>query len=133
MTDVHSNSKPPSILQCSLLLWLDENFDAYQDQYQTDLQVLQELINDAHTFSSREACVDFMTDVEGQKIFLIISEVCAQTIMQHIHDIADLHRVYILSYSPSDETTWSDVWPKIRGIFKNISSICESIDRKSVV
>lgn len=123
MNDVRQSSGTRPILQCSMLLWLDENFYASQDQQQTDLQLLQELINDVHVFDNIEACIDIMTDVEEQKLFLIMSNACAQNMIRHIHNIAGLHRVYITADQSSQQTGWIDDWPKIRGIYDNVQSI----------
>ena len=114
-------------LQCSMLLWLDENCDVSQDRYRADLRLLQELINDVHAFNSIDACVDFMTDTEEQRLFLIVSHACAETIIRHIHPVAHLHRIYITGNESLHPITWIDVWPKVRGVYGTIQSLCESL------
>jgi hypothetical protein len=65
------------------LIWFDNNSDCHNT-----LAQLRRVINAVNTFTSRDRCMDFLTDVDTAKVFMIISGEVGG-------DIAQLYSIYI--------------------------------------
>nr|ACC43969.1 TPRA_2 [Philodina roseola] len=103
------------------------NTDAEQSLHQT-IDDLRQIIHRVHLFFSADACVDFMTDIDQQHVFLIISQAIAQQIIPHIHSIPCLCHIYIIKEEVHHHLpTWIDKWQKIRGLYPNIQSIQQEL------
>ena len=109
------------------LIWIDPAIDLSNEDYQNTFTQLQNIVNDAHMFTQRDECIDFLTTVDDMKAFMIIERTLSQQIIPLIHDIPQLVGVYILcSYKTSHEQ-WAQTWMKVKGIHTEITPICESL------
>ena len=52
----------------------------------------------------RDKCVDFLTDINDEKVFMIIPPALSQQLIPVIHDILQLNTIFIVgNYSTDDE------------------------------
>jgi hypothetical protein len=58
---------------------------------------------------------------------VIISEQCSQTIIPIIQDISQISHVYIFCENNLLFEKWSEEWPKLPGVYKDITQICETL------
>jgi hypothetical protein len=56
---------------------------------------------------------------------VIISGALCRNILPLIHDVAQLHSIFILCENKTEHDQSAKDWPKIKGIFTEISPICE--------
>ena len=119
------------ITQDFLLVWLDTELDFLDQDCHHSLEQLHGIVNDVYTFTQPDDCVDFMTDIEDRLIFLIVSRTLGEQLMPDIHSINELKNIYVFcdDWIPQDE--WANGWPKIKGIYCQIESLC-AIIRKSI-
>jgi hypothetical protein len=116
-----------SMVQNVLLVWLDNNIDEKNSDCQNTLTQLRRVINTVDTFTDRDQCIDFLTDIDTVKVFMIISAEISQNILPLIHNITQLDSVFIFCDNRKRHEKWAKEWPKIKGVFTNISPICEAL------
>jgi hypothetical protein len=115
------------ILKNFVLIWLDVNVDPSYEECQNTLTQLQHVVNNVNIFTEPNKCADFITELEGVKAFLIMSGTLGQQIISLIHDIPQLHTIYIFGRNTLQHQQWSKAWIKIKRVCTEIASICESL------
>ncbi|CAF1066184.1 unnamed protein product [Adineta steineri] len=117
-------------VQNFLVVWLDENIN---EKNNTDCQntiiKLREVVNTVNTFTNMEECINFITDIKVEKVFMILSGALAQTTVSIIHDMTQVNTTYIFCENKARHEQWTKQWPKIKGIFTDIQSICEALKK----
>jgi hypothetical protein len=84
-----------SIAQNVLLVWLDNNIDEDDNDCRNTLAQLRRVINVVNTSSNRDQCVDFLTNIDTVKVFMIISAELSEDIVPLIHNVAQLDSILI--------------------------------------
>jgi tetratricopeptide (TPR) repeat protein len=107
------------------LVWLDKNIDEDNNDCRHILTQLRRIVNVVDTFTDRDQCTDFLTDIDTAKVFMVISGELIQDIVHLIHDVIQLDSIYIFCGNKTSHEEWTRQWPKIKGIFTEISSICD--------
>jgi tetratricopeptide (TPR) repeat protein len=115
------------MVQNVLLVWLDSNIDENNSDCKNTITQLRRSVNHIKTFTDSDECVDFLTDGYSEKVIMIISAAFCQQTVPLIHDIAQLHSVFLLCSNKTEHEQWTKAWPKIKGIFTEISPICEAV------
>ena len=121
---VHDN-----ILQNFVLIWLDSKHNELKNNCYSSIRQLRDIINITHIFYDIDDCIDFLTEIEGRRTFMIISSTLSQQLVPLIHDILQLHSIYIFSYDTKINDQRTKKLSKVRGISRQILPICNSIKR----
>ncbi|CAF3675218.1 unnamed protein product [Adineta steineri] len=125
-----SNIRQPRqrMAQNYLLLWVDTSIDQTNKDYENTLKQIQTITGDVNVFEERDACIDFLTDIqEDIKSFLIVKDTMCQQIIPLINDIPQLHGVYILDNIKILHEEWTQNWAKVKGVHTNIEQICRRL------
>ncbi|CAF1462420.1 unnamed protein product [Rotaria sordida] len=119
-------------LQNFLLIWLDADFDESKENYKTSIQHLRHIVATITTFTDVDQCVDFISDIEDEKIFVIVSDALGQHIIPEIQILPQLHSIYVFCDNQSLHQQWAKTIPKVKGVYTQIEPICETlkIDRE---
>ncbi|CAF2636615.1 unnamed protein product [Rotaria sp. Silwood2] len=118
------------IVQNFLVIWLNSNNEEVNENNKHDnLMQLRSVVNTVKTFTNMNRCVDFLTDIQDEKVFMILAASISQYIVPLIHDIPQLNSIYILSENESIDNACIQQWNKVKGVFTKISSICEKLNR----
>ncbi|CAF1454355.1 unnamed protein product [Adineta steineri] len=88
---------------------------------------LRQVINDIQTFTDVDECVAFINDIIDKKICLVSSGALGHTIVPIIHDKAQISDIYIFCGNKILHEQWTQQWSKVKGVFTDISLICESL------
>jgi tetratricopeptide (TPR) repeat protein len=120
------NHQQKRIIQNYSVIWMDEKIDQSNKDYQNTLAQLRHVANSVNVFTERDQCVDFLTELEDLKVFLIADGVLSQQIMPLIHDIPQLDTIYIYCGDKSRHEKWTKNWAKIR-VHTEIKSLCEAL------
>ena len=114
------------IVQNFLLIWLDANIDEINDvDSRTTITKLRQVVNAIYTFTDVDECIEYITGIETEKVFVIVSGSLGERVVPLIHDIPQLVSVYILCANEAQCESWIRQWLKIQGIFTHIEPICE--------
>ncbi|CAF1427408.1 unnamed protein product, partial [Rotaria sordida] len=115
------------VLQNFLLIWLDANFDESKDHYNKSIQDLQHIVATITTFTDVDQCVDFLSDIEDEKVFMIVSNALGQHIVSEIQALPQLHSIYVFCDNQSIHQEWATTIPKVKGVYTQIEPICEAL------
>ncbi|CAM4813723.1 unnamed protein product [Rotaria magnacalcarata] len=121
--------RPRRMVQNFLLVWLDANIDERKEDFQKSLTELQKIFVTIETFTDVDQCVDYLTSIDDQKIYLITTASIGQTTVPLIHDIAQLDKIFVFCSSTDSHRAWAKEWSKVRDIYDSIQSICTQLTK----
>jgi len=115
------------ILENFIVIWLDSNMDHSDEDTSNTIIQLQSIVNSIERFTDLDKCVDFLTDIEDEKVFMIISDNLIQEILPLIVDIDQLHSIYVLCNHQAAHEPWTNQSKKVKGVFTRIESIYDAL------
>ncbi|CAF1320867.1 unnamed protein product [Rotaria sordida] len=112
-----------------LLIWLDNKIDESNDDFRNSITKLRQTVNTIEIFRDPNECINYISTFENEKTFLIISGALCDNAMPRIYPMSQIYSIYIFCRKPSQYDQWAkkDDWPKVKGIFTVIDSICDSV------
>jgi len=126
-TDTSRIRPHPRIIENFLVVWLDQNHEDFiDDDDACDIvERLRSIVNAVKTFNDTDRCVDFLSNIKDEKAFMIVSGSLGQQIISYIHDISQIHSIYIFCGNKLKHESWTKHWPKIKGVSNQIVPICD--------
>ena len=109
------------------LVWLDENIDENNDNFSNSITQLRQVVNTVNTFIDVDECIDFITSIQEERVFVIFSSALGQTIVPLVHDIPQVHNFYIFCTNKAHHEKWTKEWSKVAGVYTAIDSICTAL------
>jgi tetratricopeptide (TPR) repeat protein len=127
LTKTPSNARPQRLHNVQMvqnfhLVWLDGSIDETNDNCRSFITKLRQIVNTINMFVDADECIDFITDVK-EKVFMIISGPFSRTIISIIQDISQVSCIYIFSQNNMQH----EEWPKVSGVYTDITHICETL------
>jgi tetratricopeptide (TPR) repeat protein len=111
-----------------MVCWLDPDIDETNEDYQCSMIKLNEIVDSIQSFIDPDECIDFLTDMSNEQVFLIISPSFVQHIVPLIHEMPQLYTIYVFpDESKVSNEAWIKDYSKIRGFFTQIESIAEEL------
>jgi tetratricopeptide (TPR) repeat protein len=126
-TAVSNINRRQRIAQNFLLVWVDNNIDESKEDCRNTLLQLRTIVNDVHIFTQSDQCIQFLDDVEDEKVFVIVSGSLGQQFVPDIHALSQVDSIYIFCANKSRHEQWTKEWVKIKGVHTDIELICESL------
>jgi tetratricopeptide (TPR) repeat protein len=117
------------MVQNVLLIWLDNNIDDNSNDCRNTITQLRRVVNNIITFTDTDQCVDFLTNIDNENACMIISGALCQNLVPLIHDATHLYTIFIFCDDKKCHEQWAKEWPKIRGVFTEITLICEALKK----
>ncbi|CAF0935482.1 unnamed protein product [Adineta steineri] len=114
-------------MQSVLLIWLDNNIDDDNTDCSNTIKQLKLVVNNINTFTDSDQCVEFIQSIHNNKVCMIVSDSLGQHIVPHVHDMSQVDTIFIFCNNPESHEQWTKEWPKIKGVFTDITSICEAL------
>src|ERR1700722_19525789 len=74
-----SSTRP--IIHKFRLIWLADNIDELKENFHQSFAYLRRIAHSIDTFSDANRCVDFLTEISYEKVFLVISGALGQNII----------------------------------------------------
>jgi tetratricopeptide (TPR) repeat protein len=113
-----------------LLIWLDESLDEQNnDDCRNSIAKLRQVVNTLETFTDADECIDFITDIKKETIFIIVSGTFSAAIVPIVHDILHVSCVYILCKNKCRYEQWALQWSKVKGVSTDITPIYEALKK----
>ena len=78
-----------------------------------------------HTFNEIEGCKNFIA--HANNIFLIVSGQMGLELVPVVHNLDQIHSIYIFCINKPKYDVWSKQYKKIRGVHTDIREICECL------
>ncbi|CAF0898279.1 unnamed protein product [Adineta steineri] len=114
-------------MQNVLLIWLDSNINETNDDCQNTITKLQCVVNDINTYTNSDECLEFIQTITDKKICMIISGSLGQHIVPRVHNMSQVDSIFIFCGNEKYHEQWTKDWPKIKGVFTDITPICEAL------
>ncbi len=80
-------------------------------------------------FTEPDECIQFLININSDKVFLIISGYLGQRLVPEIHSLPQLDAIYILCGREERHKVWIAEWSKVQGIFTSIEHLCKSLKK----
>ncbi|CAF0946802.1 unnamed protein product [Adineta ricciae] len=119
------------IVENFIIVWLDAKIDKSDKDIQNSLDQLQRTVNTIKTFTDIDVCLDYLSQIEHEKVFMIISGSMGEQVLPQINNMTQLDSIYIFCHDISKHTIWAKEYKKIQGIFNGIELICDKL-RKDI-
>jgi tetratricopeptide (TPR) repeat protein len=138
ITTATASLKPPStwpsrlpyarMVQNFLLVWLDAGIDEKNnDDCRNSIAKLRQVIHTVHTFTNADECIDLITDIKEETIFIIVSGTFSTDIVPIVQDMPQVSCVYILCKNKCRYEQWALQWSKVKGVYSDITPIYEAV------
>ncbi|CAF3133069.1 unnamed protein product, partial [Rotaria sp. Silwood2] len=115
------------IVQNYLLIWLDEKIDRSTDDFRNSIRQLRRTVNTIEVFHDTDECIGYMSQLQNENSFLIIAGSLCESVVPRIHNMTQLYSIYVLCQKKAKYEEWAKNWSKVKDIFVEIDSICESV------
>ena len=112
-----------------LVVWLDVNINDANKETRLSIRKLQHIVNSVKTFHDTNECIDFLTDLKNETVYMIISNDFIQWILPLINDIPQLHAIYHYDSNHTQPENWIQGSGKVKGLFIQIDAICNAVKR----
>lgn len=128
ITDKRSDrAQSHEIVQNFLVIWLDTKIDELDDAYMNSIKHRRQTVNIVETFHDIDECIDYISQLQDEKTFLIFSDSLCEKVIPRIHHINQLYSIFVFDQKESKYEEWAKDWFKLKGIFIDIRLICKSI------
>jgi hypothetical protein len=91
----HNTYRNRRIVENSLLIGLDSTIDECNDDCRNIITELRCIVNSTNVFNDVDQCVEFLSQINDEKAFMIVSGALGQQIVPIIHDLPQLNAIYI--------------------------------------
>jgi tetratricopeptide (TPR) repeat protein len=116
------------MLQNFHLVWLDASIDEVNNEdCRKSITKLQKVVNTVNTFTDMDECIDFINGIKEEKTFMISSGALGQTTVPMLHDKPQVSKIYIFCGNKARHEQWTKKWPKVEGVYTDITPICEAL------
>jgi hypothetical protein len=118
MSESNNNTRQPRAhaVENFIIIWLNLESDEFDER---SLNKLRKIINSIKTLSDTEQCIDYLSQIQDEKIFMIISNSFDHAFLSHIEQLPQLNSIYLLSDKKIDYQEYK----KIKGIYNKIDLI----------
>jgi tetratricopeptide (TPR) repeat protein len=130
--DGHSNHR--SLPQCRIktvenfvVIWIDSSIDETNENTQNSINHLRRIVNSIQTFNDIDQCVDYITNVKIEKVFVIVSGSLAQRVVPLIVGQSQLASIYVFCGDKQKHQRWASNFNKVKGLFTNIEDLCNQL------
>ena len=115
------------VIQNFRLIWLHTSIDETNDDFWNSLTQLRIVVNTIDTFTDGDQCIDFLSDIQDERIFLIISNIVELNIIPLIHNVFQLNSVFIFDRQKLLVEDLDKNWLKVQGIYTKIESLSQAL------
>ncbi|CAF1480016.1 unnamed protein product [Adineta steineri] len=114
-------------MQNVLLIWLDNNINENTADCSNTIKKLKRVVNNINTFTDGNQCLDFIQTINNNKVCVIVSGSLGQHIVPCVHNMSQVDTIFIFCNNQEWHKQWAKEWPKIKGVFTDITAICEAL------
>ncbi|CAF5146124.1 unnamed protein product [Rotaria sp. Silwood1] len=116
------------ILQNFLLVWLDANLQESDNDFKNSLQHLRKIVASITTFTDAQQCVNFLSEIKKEKVFMIVSGSLGRQIVPEIEALPQLEAIYVFCGNQSVHDQWAKKISKVKGVYTKIEPICQGLE-----
>jgi tetratricopeptide (TPR) repeat protein len=117
------------MVQNVLLIWLDSHINENNEDCRNTISQLRRAVNNVNKFADSGECIEFINSISNEKACMIISGALGERIVPQVHDMPQVDSIFIFCNNKERHEQWAKDWPKIKGVFTDISPICEALKK----
>ncbi|CAF0720593.1 unnamed protein product [Adineta steineri] len=114
-------------MQNVLVIWLDNNIKDNNADCINTIKQLKRVVNNVNTFTDTNQCVEFIQTINNNKVCMIVSGSLGKHIVPHVHGMSQVDTIFIFCNNQEWHKQWAKEWPKIKGVFTDVTSICNAL------
>ncbi|CAF0871705.1 unnamed protein product [Didymodactylos carnosus] len=115
-------------LECFEIIWLDAHIDKKTNDNSNTLTQLRRVVNNnLKTFDNPDQCSHYISSIQNQKIFLIVSGAVGQIVVPQVHALTQIELIYVFCFDKAKHEKWTNKYKKIVGAFSDIDSVCDKL------
>jgi tetratricopeptide (TPR) repeat protein len=88
---------------------------------------LRQVVNTVNTFIDVDECINFINGINQERAFVISSGALGKTTVPMVHDKPQVNTIYIFCGNKGYHEKWAKGWPKVAGVYTDITPICEAL------
>jgi tetratricopeptide (TPR) repeat protein len=115
------------IVENFIVVWLESNIRQMDSDAQNSMTRIRRIVNSIKIFTDSYQCIDYLTKVKDERVFLIISELFEQHVVPLITDLAQIASIYIFCDDKLKHKQCAQQCRKVKGIFDQIEHICDAL------
>jgi tetratricopeptide (TPR) repeat protein len=108
------------VIENFIIIWLNIQSNKFDKD---SINQLRKIINSIQTFSYPGQCIDYLSQIQNEKVFLIISKSFDHDLLSFIEPMSQLNSIYLLSDKKHDYQKFK----KVKGIYNKIDLICTEL------
>lgn len=112
-----------------ILIWLDPLRDPDHPETKDSIRYFQELVHLVSLIFDDDHCLDYISGIEHEKIFLIISEHYARQFIPILTDCPQIDSIYVHCKDRDQYERWALEQKKIKGVFNQLEPIYDALRR----
>ncbi|CAF2094594.1 unnamed protein product, partial [Rotaria magnacalcarata] len=112
------------IVQNFIIIWLDPNIDEFNVKFPNSIARLRSIVSWIKVFTLPDDCVDYLTDVTDENVFLFVENSFGKQLVPLIHELPQLYSIFVFCNDNDEQQTWTKEWTKVNGIFTQAEQIC---------
>ncbi|CAF1634499.1 unnamed protein product, partial [Rotaria magnacalcarata] len=112
------------IVQNFIIIWLDPNVDEFNVNFPNSIARLRNIMSWIKVFTLPDDCVDYLTDVTDENVFLFVENSFRKQLVPLIHELPQLFSIFVFCNDDDKQQTWTKEWTKVNGIFTQVEQIC---------
>ncbi|CAF1427501.1 unnamed protein product [Adineta steineri] len=116
-------------MQNMILVWLDNDINENNADCTNTIKQLQRVVNNVSTFTNGEKCIEFIQTINNNKVCMIVSGALGKHIVPRVHHMSQVDTIFIFCTHQECHKQSVKEWPKIKGVFTDITSICEALQQ----
>lgn len=117
------------MVQNVLLIWLDSNIDDKNADCRNTTSQLRRVINTINKYTNSVECIKFLKSINDEKACMIISGSLGEDVVPIIHSMSQVDSIFIFCRNKEYHEVWANRWSKIKGVFTEITPICDALKR----
>ena len=115
-------------IQNYMIIWLDSNIDEVENKECINaISKLRRVVNNVNTFTDVNECINFVSNIREEKTFMISSGIFGKIAVPIVHSMPQVNTIYIFCGSKPRYEQWARDWSKVKGVFTEITPICEAL------
>ena len=115
------------IVQNFVLIWLDAHINESNSDFHESMTQLRAMVDAIDIFTDPDRCLNFMTRIKDEKIFLMVSGALGEHFVPRIHQMSEVDSIFVFCGNKSKHEQWAKKLPKIVGVFIKIKHICQAL------
>ena len=113
------------LLENYIVIWLEWKMATSRTDFRQSIDQLQQVVSSIKKFVDIDECIDYITDIKSEKVFMIVSATIGEQSINIIQNIPQLYIIYVLDAKKTTDEHWMKNYHKVKHVFDSNESLCQ--------